>query len=97
MKFAKSIVALATIVSLTMFMGCGEHEAVKEMNDFADNVCKCEDMKCVMDASKEMAELTKKYAAAKVSQGDADKITEATKKATTCITELPAKMAKKKE
>lgn len=97
MKLVKTIVAFAAIVTLTMFMGCGEHEAVKEMNDFADKVCKCEDMKCVGEASKELGELTKKYAETKVSQGDADKITEATKKATTCITELPGKMAKKSE
>jgi len=85
------------VLSLTMFFGCGEHEAVKEMNDFADKVCKCEDMKCVQDAHKELGELTKKYAEAKVTQGDADKITEATKRATTCISELPSKVAKKKK
>ena len=101
MKFVKTTVVLASIVSLTMLMGCSEPAAVKEMNDFADSICKCEDMKCARETTQEMREMTKKYAAAKFSSRDSHKIKEAVKKATkkagTCIAELHDKVAKKKE
>ena len=62
MKFVSTIVAWATMVSSPMFMGCSEHQTVKEMHDFADNVCKYEDMSCAQEVCKELGEVIKKYA-----------------------------------
>ncbi len=92
MKVLKTAIAVMSICSLSLFFGCGEHEAVKEMNAFADEVCACKDLKCVTDASGKLTDLMKKHAETKFSQGDADKITAASERATKCITELPAKL-----
>ncbi|MFT7621329.1 MAG: hypothetical protein ACI9WU_000490 [Myxococcota bacterium] len=89
----KNALAVLSIVSLTLFFGCGEHEAVSEMNGFADEVCACKDMKCLTESTKKLTDLAKKHAETKVTQGDADKIKGATERATKCITELPAKLA----
>ena len=94
MKMLKRTAVALCVVPMMMFAGCGEHEAVKAMNDFADEICACKDAKCLTDATKKFSELTKKYGDEKVSQGDADKIKAATEKITKCMTELPAKMGK---
>ena len=95
MKLLKNIVLSSIVGMMALSAGCGEHESVKAMNDFAEKTCKCEDMKCITDAGKEMVEIAAKYKDAKVSQGDADKIKAATEKATKCITDMPAKLNKK--
>jgi len=95
MKLIRNIVLSSIVGMMALSAGCGEHESVKAMNDFSDKVCKCEDMKCLTDSTKELTELGAKYKDAKVSQSDADKIKAATEKATKCISELPAKLTKK--
>jgi len=54
MKMVKKIALTLCVVPMLAFAGCGEHEAVKDMNSIADEICACKDLKCAQDAAKKL-------------------------------------------
>ena len=94
MNMMKKIALTLCVVPMLAFAGCGEAEAVKDMNAAIDKLCACEDLKCQMDALKERMEVGKKYEGTKVAESDNKKLEAATERMTKCMTENSAKFTK---
>ncbi|MFT5431138.1 MAG: hypothetical protein ACI9OJ_001817 [Myxococcota bacterium] len=86
MKSLKKIVLALCVVPVLAFAGCGESEAVKDMNAIADELCECKDAACAAKASAKLAELGVKHKDTKVTEADKKKVTEAGERAMKCAT-----------
>ena len=68
--------------------GCGKHEAVKEMEKMADEVCKCKDLTCAQEVATKGAEKMQKYKEEKVSKSDEEAAMKAANKMSECMAKL---------
>ncbi len=59
----------------------------------ADRACKCDDVRCATDASKEFSDLTKEHGDKKVTKESADEIRSATERYAKCVAEATARSA----
>ena len=70
--------------------GCGKHEAVKEMEKMADEVCKCKDLTCAQEVATKGAEKMQKFKDEKVSKSDEEAAMKAANKMSECMGKLTA-------
>ena len=68
--------------------GCGKHEAVKEMEKMADEVCKCKDLTCAQDVATKGQEKMQKFKDEKVSKSDEEAAMKAANKMSECMAKL---------
>ncbi len=80
-------------------VSCGGSAAVKEMQAFADKMCKCKDMECATNVQKEMTEWASKMAKEnpKGTKKDEEKIKKITEQLMKCTTDAMKGGAGKKE
>jgi len=70
--------------------GCAKHEAVKEMERLADEVCQCKDFPCAQDLAIKGKEKLDKWKDAKVSKSDEDDAKKAATRMKDCMDKLAA-------
>lgn len=95
MQLIKLFMCSSIVVVLTLSAGCADHEAVKDMNDYAAKVCACKTVKCIVETSKEGLEINKKYEGAMVRESDNEKIAAAAEKIKNCRVEVTRQLHEK--
>lgn len=80
----------AALVTFAVGCGGGGEESVKAAESYATAACACKDTACTTKASQDYASAAQAAAAKakSMSEGDVKKITDATSKATDCMTKL---------
>ena len=93
----KRLLTATMIFSLLGLAACGKDAKplVDAAEKYATDICACKDAACLTKAAKDYGDATKKLAGEKLepSEEQAKKISEATKKAVKCNTDLATKFA----